>query len=586
MRVLLLHPEDDFNGSWKKERWDRVVDLGRAPRSFYEERSGEFGCPVSSIYDLALETMDVRIWRELFAIGMGRVVDRFGLDWWDIIGLLLQEKMQDVRLAARLAKKIGEDSSLTASRSSLVASAVQLQLGTRMRVLQSGLDARWRNRASRYRAALRNLSLDQLRQVAYDKFDPHYGWRRRFARGVERRPGPVVLLPTAYSNVTRTALNYARCLPEQKFLLVVARESAAALEVPANVQMVSLAAFANGRSDPQEMGELESRWVELEGLLEKHPEFSLPVRLGIVRSGIESLRRGISVRDAWNQVFKNFAVTGCLCADDTNPYTRIPLILAKRHEIAAVACHHGALDSRMGFKVPEFSTYLAQGEMERDYLENACGVDGSRIRIGAAGARERLGRLWSDDAPRIVFFTEPYETDFWRTRAIYREVLPRLCDAARQCGKTVLLKLHPFETVTQRKRLVEEILGKDLQGIKITAAPISIEMLRSAWCAVTVESTVASECAAAGIPAFLCGWLRHAYCGYMEQFARFGVGRILESANDLLRIPELVPSTRPGSDVATLLSQSITADVLAEALSTPVVHPDGVAGAIQISSIA
>ena len=89
MRVFLLHSDDKFTGSWMHEHWDSVIDLGRAPKSFYEEQSAALGCPVFSIFDLALEVEDLRAWRPLLAPGMGRVVDRFGIDWWDVISLML-----------------------------------------------------------------------------------------------------------------------------------------------------------------------------------------------------------------------------------------------------------------------------------------------------------------------------------------------------------------------------------------------------------------------------------------------------------------------------------------------------------------
>jgi hypothetical protein len=576
MRVLLLHPEDSFSGPWKDEHWDWIVDLGRSPKSFYDERSVEFCCPVSSIYDFAVEIEDVQVWRDLFALGMGRVVDRMGVDWWDVVGLLLQPDMQDIRLAARLAEKLGKGCTLTASRPSLLASAVQLHLGAPLQMLQSGVDARVRNRVARYRTALRNLSFGQLRQVVHDKFDPHYRWRRNFAAAAEPSSQPVVLLPTAYLNVSKTALNYARLLPDQQFLLVVARESAAVAQVPANVRSVSLAAFAgerSNRSNREELRELEDGWVRLERMLGERSEFSLAVQLGVVNQGLEFLRRCLSVRDAWNRVFERFNVVGCLSADDSNPYTRIPLILAARREIPAVACHHGALDFRMAFKVPEFSMYLAQGEMERDYLEQICGVDTRRICVGAASARARDSAKWSDDAPWIVFFTEPYESDQWRADAIYREVLPRLCAAARQSGKTVVLKLHPFETAAQRQMLVHAALGEeDRRLVKVMSAPISPELIKNTWCAVTVESTVACDCASAGIPVFLCGWLRHAYSGYALQYARFGAGRILKSAADLSRIPEMMPEAMPPTDVAMRLAQPISQDALAEVLLQPAVQ--------------
>lgn len=570
MRVLLLHPEDSFRGSWKRERWDRIVDLGRAPKSFYEEQSAAFRCPISSIYDFALEIDDLRAWRGLLSAGLGHVVDRAGIDWWDVIALLLQPEIQDIRLALRLAQQIGDSNSLTVTRPSILADALRLRLGVPLRVLQSGVRRQLANRAARYKTALANLSFGQLRQVAYDKYDPHYRWRRKFVGSVAPSPQPVVLLPSAYSNVTKTALRYARMVPEQQFLLILARESAAISPVPANVRTVPLAAFAQGESDRGELRELKNRWTGLEHSLQDHPEFSSSVQLGIVRKGLQWLRWGIPIRDAWNRVFETYSVVGCLSADDTNPYTRIPLLLANRRKIPAVACHHGALDNRMAFKTPCFSTYLVQSEMERDYLVRICGVDPDRIRVGAASSPAEHSSLWKADAPWIVFFTEPYETDLWCVEAVYRDVLPQLCAAARASGKSVVLKLHPFETSRQRRRLVKSVLAEsDRKLVAVIESPLSPEILRNTWCAVTVESTVAFECTSVGIPAFLCGWLRHAYSGYALQFARFGVGRLLESPSDLLKIPNLVKEAISRADVEKRLPQPISPDSLAEVLLQP-----------------
>jgi hypothetical protein len=271
------------------------------------------------------------------------------------------------------------------------------------------------------------------------------------------------------------------------------------------------------------------------------------------------------------RVFETRAVVGCLSADDSNPYTRIPLLLAELRGIPAVACHHGALDCRMAFKNPRFSNYLAKGEMERDYLERICGVEANRIRIGAAAplARENPS-VWSERAPVITFFTEPYESDFWRVEAIYREVLPRLCSVARRSGKTVVLKLHPFESARQRRSLVKRILSEeDRNLVSMTDAPLSGEILQQTWCAVTVESTVAFECASVGIPVFLCGWLRYAYAGYAPQYVRFGVGRMLEAPDDLLRIPDLLRASMLGADTARRLVQPISPEALSEVLCQP-----------------
>jgi hypothetical protein len=572
MRVLLLHPGDDFHRSWTRQHWDLVIDLGRAPRSFYDERSAALGCPVFSVFDLAVEVEDMQVWRQLLQPGMGRVVDRFGIDWWDVISLVLQAELQDLRLALRLVERIGGCRVLTVSRPSVMAEALRLQLGIPLQVLRPGLQKRLVPSVLRRSAsAARKLSFEQFRQVVYDKYDPHYRWRRKLAASPAKSSDSVVLLPTAYSNVTKTAFSYAGILPDQKFLLVLARESGAVSPVPANVQTARLASFATKTYDRNELQNLEGCWKQMEQSLQEYPAFKLPIQLGILKKWSHWLRRGLTVRDAWIRVFETRPVAGCLSADDTNPYTRIPLLLAEQREIPAVACHHGALDCRMAFKNPRFSIYLAKGEMERDYLERICEVDASRIRVGASSPpwRENVP-VWSEHAPWITFFTEPYEADFWRVEAIYREVLPRLCAVARGLGKTLVLKLHPFESARQRLGLVKRILTEgERKLVRLTDVPLSREILQKTWCAVTVESTVALESATVGIPAFLCGWLRHAYSGYALQYVRFGVGRMLKCPDELLRIPDMLGSAMPDSDNTGRLVQAISPEVLSEVLRQP-----------------
>lgn len=573
MRVFLLHPDDDFRGPWTRQPWDLVVDLGRAPKSFYDERSAALGCPVFSIFDFAVEVEDMQIWRSLLEPGMGRVVDRFGIDWWDVISILLQSDLQDVQLAVRLAGKLRGCRVLAASRPSVTAEAVRLQLELPLQVLRRGLRERIvPGLVRRGAVAAANLSFVQLRQVVYDKYDPQYRWRRMFAGSPapasKSESEPVVLLPTAYSNVTKTALRYAALLPDTKFLLVLARESGAISPVPANVQTARLAAFATKRPDREEWQQLDVCWTKMEESLRKSRAFNLPVHREILHQGHRWLRWGLPVRDAWLQVFEQRSVVACLSADDSNSYTRIPLLLAAARKIPAVACHHGALDCRMASKNLRFSTYLAKGEMERDYLERTCGVDAGRIRIGAASSPRENVSVWSERAPWVTFFTEPLEADFWRMEAIYREVLPRLIAVARRSGKTVVLKLHPFESARQRRRLLARTLSQaDRKLVSVTDAPLSRKIFQNTWCAVTVESTVACEGASFGIPAFLCGWLRHAYSGYAPQYVRFGVGRLLEHPDELLRIPEILGSAMPGAETARRLAQPISPEALSEVLS-------------------
>ena len=567
MKVLLLHPDDNFESLQARSDCDLIVDLGRAPESFYDEWRHRVGCEIFSIFDLAIEVEDLLAWRDLLRVGLGYAVDQFGVDWWDVIGLLLQPQMQELRLAQRLADKIVACKRLTASRPSPVGNALRLRLGCAFEVTAAGVGGRLTRGVRRYGRAAANLGFGQLRQVIYDKYDAQYFWRRRFTSPARRSSEPVVLLPSAYSNVTRAAFRFADVLPERRFLLVLARESGGISPVPGNVQVETLAAFAGTRPDAGELRELESDWQRLENSLRTHPEFELIARLGVFDVGKRWLRWCLAVRNAWNSVFEHRTVVSCLSADDSNPYTRIPLILARQRQLPAVACHHGALDGMMAFKRPAFSTYLVKGEMERDYMARVCGMDSALLQIGGARDPRQDRLLWSDLAPWIVFFTEPYEADLWRTGPIYRDVIPRLCAAARQAGKRVVVKLHPFESLRQRRRMLDRTLNpEDRKLVNIIAAPLSREMLAKTWCAVTVESTTAFECATVGIPAFLCGWLRHAYVGYARQYSRFGVAQMIDHADDLLSLPRMVKAAIPPADLRDRLMSPIAPGRLSELL--------------------
>jgi hypothetical protein len=115
--------------------------------------------------------------------------------------------------------------------------------------------------------------------------------------------------------------------------------------------------------------------------------------------------------------------------------------------------------------------------------------------------------------------------------------------------------------------MLNRVLSKDeQQQVSIVAAPLSNEILQNTWCAVTVESTTAFECATVGIPAFLCGWLRHAYVGYAPQYARFGVAQMLECPDDLLNIPSRLMTAIPPTSLRDRLVRAIAPEQLAEIL--------------------
>jgi hypothetical protein len=567
MKVLLLHPEDAFAHAYTSQHWDLVVDLGRAPTGTYERWSRQARCPVISIYDHAEETGDLYYLRELLQLGAGRVVDRWGIDWWDVFSLEIASGIQRAILVQRLLKALPANCDLYSSRADPAATALQRLLGAHLTCL-GGLQSMHR-RLRRYHETFSHLGKSQLLQLFEDKFDADHSIRRRFAVRRDRTKQPVVLLPTAYVNVSRTALSYAALLPHQQFMLVVARRNGSPESVPPNVLVESLTSYF-GATDKRELGSLHESWENLKTwLVGCAAEFTTADWEGFLGPSRAPLGWGLAVRDAWLRFFASEHVTACLSADDSNPNTRIPLILAKKRGIPTMACHHGALDFRMAIKVNHADLYLAKSEMELDYLRRICHLAPERIVIAppASSTPSPLQLAARRSAPWLVFFTEPYQSYGWRSDEVYRDLLPRLCSLAQNCGLRLVFKLHPFESIKDHRRMLRRLVPEHERHIEVLAGPPSNQLWNNTRLALTVQSSTALECTALGIPVFLCAWLRDSYSGYVQQYARFGVGHMLESSEQIAGIPTLLESQHEKSFQHQAAQNAIDPDNFAQLLS-------------------
>jgi hypothetical protein len=543
MKALLLHPEDGLPPALESERrWDLIVDLARAPLSTYEEWSRKAGCRVISLSDFVDAAEDQQRVKALLQVGMGQVVDRCGIDWWDISSLLIVDDLLQILLVGRLAKELGAGCEVQVSRPMSYGDLLCRKTGGTLHNSEKAWQP-FTRRMRHYREALANLDAAQLTQVLQDKFDPERRVRRRLAWHRRKSADPVTLLPSVYINVSRMAVAYAAMLPAERFLLVCSRNIARLNPLPANVEMTSLDPYFIA-GDPAETESLLQRWDTLRTrLIFSAEEFADAETSGTLARIPVLMRSGVAVRNAWSQLLDRENVTGCLSADDTAPDTRIPLILAKNRGIAALACHHGALDQRMAIKKNHADFYLAKSEMERDYLLRVCAVPSGRLVLGGPAAEADMSEPVSRGslAPWLVFFTEPYQTGGWRPEEVYRDLLPRLCSLTRVCGLQLVLKLHPFESVKSMRRLLRRYLSAPLEReILVISGPISSQLWKNTRFALTVQSTVAISCCARGIPVFLCVWMGDAYRGYIRQYVRFGIGHALDSPEQIADIPRLL----------------------------------------------
>jgi hypothetical protein len=547
LKTLLVHPEDSpCSGPWAGERWDLIVDLGKSSaftRADWQER---LHSPILQLDTLRNGTQDFDSIRQLLQAGRNQLLDEIGLDWWELVSVLIYPELQDAVLLRRLVEQLGAAAELYATRQAWPASAVGLLL---QRPLRTFPDAPRSSQFRHYRDVLCRFSIDQLAQIFLDKYDVRYRWRSRFA--VKRRgvAGPFVLFPSAYTNVSRVALTYAGMLPEQSFLLVATRRSGTHFDPAPNVICTSLAAYVHGPEPKAEYRELLGKWRTLQQELAQLPEIGLLFRAGVLGSFPNHFRDGLSIRDAWRNVLSEERITAVMCGDDSNIYTRLPVLLARQQGITTLDFHHGALDGRFLMKQLSSDLYLAKGEMERDYLLRLCRLPAERVMLAGPPLPRSVpaGERGKDGGSLVLFFSEPYEALGGRTEDTYRELLPPLAKLARKFGRKLMVKLHPFESRTERVALIRKVLpAEDSALVDVVGGPFTPELVARAWFAVTVESTVVIDCSLLGVPCFLCEWLHHSPYGYTRQYARFGVGRILNSPAQLNEVPRMLaePATR------------------------------------------
>jgi hypothetical protein len=548
MKTLLIHPEDELqHGPWAGQRWDRIVDLGKDGALSRVAAEAALGCPVSTLDPFRASYAEKRRVRDLLALGMGRLCDQYGLDWWELTAIYVHEQLEAAYLLQKFVETVGADDEVYVSRTGFHANVLRRMLGSRLHTfgsIQHGTKG-----VRHYLKVWRKFSMPQLGEIFWDKTDPGFQFRGLFSI---RRPvssDGIILLPSAYVNVSRTANGYAEILPEAKFLLVATRRSGSLGRFPLNVSVASLGRYAStgATSRRTELHGLSEGWKRLLRELRSIEELRTLADLGIFDDFPERFARGFEVRDAWRNLLDWEPVRAVLCADTSNAFTYIPLLLAAQRGLPTIACHHGAFDGRYFFKRNYADVLLAKGEMERDYLVRLCEIPGDGVEIGAP-ALDEAPRVQSNHAQKskILFFSEAYEVAGGRAPGFYRDILPRLADLAILQNCELIVKLHPSESPAERTRLTTGILSPAQQRVtRVVGGPLTADLLDQAWFGITVLSTVAVECALRQIPCFLCTWLEAWPYGYVDQFTRFGVGIRLQTPDGILQIPDILKNHQP-----------------------------------------
>ncbi len=567
MRFLLLHSEDSpLAGPWVGQRWDVIFDLARSGWAACERWSRSFGCPVKPIDGLRNGNTEIGKVRELLQLGLGRLVDREGLDWWELTAILVHQSLESLVLLWKFANDVPQNGEVWITRDGFEADALRLLLGARLHVISSPTVPSHKG-LRHYASRLRRLPAVHVLQIVGDKYDAGYRVRRHFHQRPRHREKPVVLAPSSYINMSLTAVAYARLAPDSDFLLVSTRSSGRLNETPDNVGQAWLASYA-GDSSANEHSEILKRWEGLKREIKSVPELAALLQLSLMDDFPRRLADGLAIRNAWLRVLNLEPVEAVLCCDDSNPHTHIPLLLGHERGLPTIACHHGALDGRHLIKTCHADVILAKGRMERDYLVHTCGVDASMVEVGAPGAPEHSGKMRGQEGDWIVFFSEPYEMTAGRTEEIYRDLVPGLADLARRTGKTLVVKLHPSENLRDRQSLADKVLTWEQRGaIQWLTGRFGPELMQRMQFGVTVQSSVVVECLVRGVPCFLCDWLDLWPYGYIAQYKKFEVAMGLRSPADITKIPEMLAKYRPSKAVAEDCCGAMTRERFAEILA-------------------
>jgi hypothetical protein len=551
MKILLLHPDDSFEDesaevrAWAQARWDFVVDLGWSGRHAYSRQSERLGFRVFSIYDLLDHDQHHRQLRELLALGLDQVVDEESVDWWEAFSVLPYAQLEQLMLLSALAEQIPSNAEIFTTRPHFASRALALLLSSEIKSFSAEHKTSVEIRLRRYLRAAHALRPSQLTEIAFDKWDTDYRLRRHLVGSPKTSSTRAILLPSAYGNVTRAQVAYARMLPHRRFILVATRSSGRLRNLPGNVEVRSLASYAQRRlpATEAEYGHLLGRWQEVQNrLFEPNPVLRLAGKLHVLGAFARFLKSGLRIRDAWRAVFSRESITSVLSADEYNAYTRLPITLARSRNLRTVFCDHGALNLSFGIRRPVSDTYLMKGNMARDYGVSWGNLPAEKIVVGGPAESQPPGPH-SIQTPRdwIVFYSEAYELSSGRTPSLYAEILPELCALASKTNRKVMVKLHPFESLRVRKRFVDKALSAEQRAlVEIREGPMTPDLFERAWCSLTVESSVAVESTIKGVPCFLCGWFDASWYDYGKQYAKFSAGYTLDSPERIREIPSLI----------------------------------------------
>ena len=133
MKVLCFIPKTRLLPA-QSQGWDLIVDLGRAPAATYELWSRQANCRVVSLYQCGRGFEDLYRFKQTIHQGKDFVIDKYGIDWWDVVLPMLLPDMECCYMLLGLAKELDGSTKLYCSRPDPHARALQNFLGVECQI--------------------------------------------------------------------------------------------------------------------------------------------------------------------------------------------------------------------------------------------------------------------------------------------------------------------------------------------------------------------------------------------------------------------------------------------------------------------
>src|SRR5581483_915392 len=384
MRILLLthndHPEKIAD---LRQSFDFIFDLSGSYSSSCQRWSELIGLPVEPVPKS--QFADFRLVGKILNHGTDHVIDDLGFDWWDLISIEYYEQMLETLRLERFVSSCDANAEFFVIDSGFCARVLKYMAPGRVHEFTRASPL-GRQRTTRVPRHLR-LRPSQILEILGDKYDSNYRLRRLLTKRAGSSDA-VVLLPSAYGNASSTALNYARILPDKKFLLVSTRRSGRVKLIPENVACSALASYSPANVSSRELQQLLFSWHRLLQEFRRDRALSILAEVGCFDLVRHILQQGLFIRDAWLQVFASQPVSAVLATDEMNWHTRLPLLIAHAKGLPTVACHHGALDRRYSLRGTSADCLLVKGSMERNYVIEVCRRPAKQVEVGAPSRKQ------------------------------------------------------------------------------------------------------------------------------------------------------------------------------------------------------